>query len=157
MYIYNLFLEFQLFHLVFALVRWTFLMNKWHVPDSKRNSRSCKRCGKSYVWFLRGGHTWPSFTWFEVYWKDYLLTQISTCIGNRPGENILWFTYACIREQLDTWNILARARNEGRLFSRIEWPRDPEIVSPSRRSKPKFIPNTDFVVLCNNIIVYNCR
>lgn len=41
----------------------------------------------------------------------------------------------CIREQLDTWNILARARNEGRLFSRIEWPRDPEIVSPSRRSK----------------------
>lgn len=45
------------------------------------------------------------------------------------------FTYACIREQLDTWNILARARNEGRLFSRIEWPRDPEIVSLSRRSK----------------------
>ncbi|PON45648.1 Glycosyl transferase [Parasponia andersonii] len=31
-----------------------------------------------------------------------------------------------LREQLDTWNILARARNEGRLFSRIEWPKDPE-------------------------------
>jgi hypothetical protein len=24
---------------------------------------------------------------------------------------------------------VARARNEGRLFSRIEWPKDPEIVS----------------------------
>lgn len=33
-----------------------------------------------------------------------------------------------LREQLDTWNILLRARNEGRLFSRIEWPNDPEIV-----------------------------
>lgn len=32
------------------------------------------------------------------------------------------------REQFDTWNILAKARNEGRLFSRIQWPRDPEIV-----------------------------
>ncbi|CAK7336614.1 unnamed protein product [Dovyalis caffra] len=32
-----------------------------------------------------------------------------------------------LREQLDTWNILARARNERRLFSRIEWPKDPEI------------------------------
>ncbi|XP_071903645.1 callose synthase 10-like isoform X2 [Coffea arabica] len=30
-----------------------------------------------------------------------------------------------LREQLDTWNILARARNEGRLFSRIGWPEDP--------------------------------
>ncbi|KAG5516076.1 hypothetical protein RHGRI_036952 [Rhododendron griersonianum] len=31
-----------------------------------------------------------------------------------------------LRELLDTWNILLRARNEGRLFSRIEWPKDPE-------------------------------
>jgi hypothetical protein len=54
----------------------------------------------------------------------------------------------CNREQLDTWNILARARNEGRLFSRIAWPRDPEIVSPSGRRRRKFIPDTGFVVLC---------
>ncbi|KAK3005726.1 hypothetical protein RJ639_016711 [Escallonia herrerae] len=38
-----------------------------------------------------------------------------------------------LREQLDTWNILARARNEGRLFSRIEWPKDPEIVDQVKR------------------------
>ncbi|ESQ52310.1 hypothetical protein EUTSA_v10016126mg [Eutrema salsugineum] len=38
-----------------------------------------------------------------------------------------------LREQLDTWNILARARNEGRLFSRIEWPRDPEIIEQVKR------------------------
>nr|QKN22530.1 callose synthase 10 [Urtica dioica subsp. dioica] len=31
-----------------------------------------------------------------------------------------------LREQLDTWQILARARNEGRLFSRIAWPKDTE-------------------------------
>ncbi|XP_078444435.1 glucan synthase-like 8 [Wolffia australiana] len=31
-----------------------------------------------------------------------------------------------LREQFDSWNILARARNEGRLFSRINWPKDPE-------------------------------
>ncbi|KAK9995555.1 hypothetical protein SO802_020241 [Lithocarpus litseifolius] len=38
-----------------------------------------------------------------------------------------------LREQLDTWNILARARNEGRLFSRIIWPEDPEIKEQVRR------------------------
>ncbi|KAM3319238.1 callose synthase 10 [Capsicum chacoense] len=38
-----------------------------------------------------------------------------------------------LREQLDTWNILARARNEGRLFSRVEWPRDPEIKEQVKR------------------------
>ncbi|KAL4634267.1 hypothetical protein ACB092_04G187700 [Castanea dentata] len=38
-----------------------------------------------------------------------------------------------LREQLDTWNILARARNEGRLFSRIKWPVDPEIKEQVRR------------------------
>lgn len=41
------------------------------------------------------------------------------------------FPCMCCREQLDTWNIVARARNEGRLFSRIEWPKDPEIVRSS--------------------------
>ncbi|KAE8123986.1 hypothetical protein FH972_018899 [Carpinus fangiana] len=38
-----------------------------------------------------------------------------------------------LREQLDTWNILARARSEGRLFSRIAWPKDPEIVEQVKR------------------------
>lgn len=38
-----------------------------------------------------------------------------------------------LREQLDTWNILARARNDGRLFSRIEWPKDPEIREQVKR------------------------
>ncbi|OAY48210.2 callose synthase 10 [Manihot esculenta] len=38
-----------------------------------------------------------------------------------------------LREQLDTWNILARARNEGRLFSTIQWPRDPEIKEQVKR------------------------
>lgn len=38
-----------------------------------------------------------------------------------------------LREQLDTWNVLARARNERRLFSRIEWPKDPEIKEQVKR------------------------
>ncbi|XP_017251756.1 callose synthase 10 isoform X2 [Daucus carota subsp. sativus] len=38
-----------------------------------------------------------------------------------------------LREQLDTWNILQRARNEGRLFSRIEWPKDPAIKELVKR------------------------
>ncbi|MCH84095.1 callose synthase 10-like, partial [Trifolium medium] len=36
-------------------------------------------------------------------------------------------------ENLDTWNILARARDEGRLFSRIQWPNDPEIKELVKR------------------------
>uniref|UniRef100_A0AAU6MUF6 1,3-beta-glucan synthase n=1 Tax=Paeonia lactiflora TaxID=35924 RepID=A0AAU6MUF6_PAELC len=38
-----------------------------------------------------------------------------------------------LREQLDSWNVLVRARNEGRLFSRIEWPKDPEIKEQVKR------------------------
>ncbi|KAK9066428.1 hypothetical protein SSX86_013750 [Deinandra increscens subsp. villosa] len=38
-----------------------------------------------------------------------------------------------LSEQIDTWNILARARNEGRLFSRIGWPRDPDIKEQVKR------------------------
>ncbi|GMH21528.1 hypothetical protein Nepgr_023370 [Nepenthes gracilis] len=38
-----------------------------------------------------------------------------------------------LREQIDTWNILAKARNEGRLFSRIEWPQDPKIREQVKR------------------------
>ncbi|XP_042027925.1 callose synthase 10-like isoform X1 [Salvia splendens] len=38
-----------------------------------------------------------------------------------------------LREQLDTWHILLTARNEGRLFSRIEWPKDPDIKEQVKR------------------------
>ncbi|RZC85632.1 hypothetical protein C5167_026304 [Papaver somniferum] len=38
-----------------------------------------------------------------------------------------------LREQLDTWNILVKARNEGRLFSRIQWPNNPEIKEQLHR------------------------
>ncbi|GAB2269726.1 Callose synthase 10 [Dionaea muscipula] len=38
-----------------------------------------------------------------------------------------------LREQIDTWNILTKARNEGRLFSRLEWPKDPEIKEQVKR------------------------
>ena len=39
------------------------------------------------------------------------------------------FSFERYREQLDTWSLLAKARNEGRLFSRIKLPSDPETVS----------------------------
>nr|KAJ0213847.1 hypothetical protein LSAT_V11C400188290 [Lactuca sativa] len=38
-----------------------------------------------------------------------------------------------LSEQLDTWNILAKARNEGRLFANIGWPRDPDIKEQVKR------------------------
>ncbi|XP_071712426.1 callose synthase 10 [Rutidosis leptorrhynchoides] len=38
-----------------------------------------------------------------------------------------------LSEQIDTWNIVARARIEGRLFSNIRWPRDPDIKEQVKR------------------------
>ncbi|KAH9302685.1 hypothetical protein KI387_014268, partial [Taxus chinensis] len=38
-----------------------------------------------------------------------------------------------LREHYDTWGILTKARNEGRLFSRMQWPRDPEIKEQIKR------------------------
>jgi len=47
-------------------------------------------------------------------------------------ENIL---YLFCREQFDTWQLLLRARNEGRLFSKIFWPNDPEMVLFLKKTK----------------------
>ncbi|RLN43488.1 callose synthase 10 [Panicum miliaceum] len=38
-----------------------------------------------------------------------------------------------LREQFDTWQLLLRARNEGRLFSKIFWPSDPEMKEQVKR------------------------
>ncbi|KAJ3672614.1 hypothetical protein LUZ60_007335 [Juncus effusus] len=43
------------------------------------------------------------------------------------------FLTTSLREQFDTWHTLAKARNEGRLFQRIFWPRDPEIKELVKR------------------------
>ncbi|TVU09023.1 hypothetical protein EJB05_42462 [Eragrostis curvula] len=38
-----------------------------------------------------------------------------------------------LREQFDTWQLLLRARHEGRLFSKIFWPKDPEMKEQVKR------------------------
>jgi len=38
-----------------------------------------------------------------------------------------------LREQFDTWQLLQRARNEGRLFSKIFWPKDLEMKEQVKR------------------------
>ncbi|XP_009608251.1 callose synthase 9 [Nicotiana tomentosiformis] len=38
-----------------------------------------------------------------------------------------------MREHIETWNILSKARNEGRLFSKLKWPRDPELKELIKR------------------------
>lgn len=47
--------------------------------------------------------------------------------------------FCCLlREEFDTWHTLAKARNEGRLFQRINWPRDPQIVSYQSHNRELF-------------------
>ncbi|URD86786.1 callose synthase [Musa troglodytarum] len=43
------------------------------------------------------------------------------------------FLTSNLSEQLDSWQLLARARNEGRLFSKISWPRDRETREQVKR------------------------
>ncbi|CAD5193134.1 callose synthase 10-like [Musa acuminata AAA Group] len=43
------------------------------------------------------------------------------------------FLTSNLSEQLDSWQLLARARNEGRLFSKISWPRDKETREQVKR------------------------
>lgn len=84
----------------------------------------------------------------------YITRFISSHKSQQPSQTkYLIISLLCIREQLDTWNILARARNEGRLFSRIEWPRDPEIVSSYIRNKKEIYSKYWFcrltqIILC---------
>ncbi|KAL3347221.1 hypothetical protein AABB24_021083 [Solanum stoloniferum] len=37
------------------------------------------------------------------------------------------------RDHIDTWNTLSKARNEGRLFSKLKWPRDAELKELIKR------------------------
>lgn len=50
------------------------------------------------------------------------------------------------REQFDTIQILVKAQQEGRLFARINWPRDPEIVC-------NFIKNYILLYMCVSVCV----
>lgn len=34
----------------------------------------------------------------------------------------------CSRENYETWNLLSKARTEGRLFAKLKWPKDRELV-----------------------------
>ncbi|KAG5628526.1 hypothetical protein H5410_000243 [Solanum commersonii] len=38
-----------------------------------------------------------------------------------------------MRDHIDTWNSLSKARNEGRLFSKLKWPRDAELKELIKR------------------------
>ncbi|KAK4764816.1 hypothetical protein SAY86_025906 [Trapa natans] len=38
-----------------------------------------------------------------------------------------------MRENYETWNLLSKARNEGRLFSNLKWPKDPELKLQVKR------------------------
>ncbi|KAK4771868.1 hypothetical protein SAY86_013643 [Trapa natans] len=38
-----------------------------------------------------------------------------------------------MRENYDTWNLLSKARNDGRLFSNLKWPKDPELILQVKR------------------------
>jgi callose synthase len=71
-----------------------------------------------------------------------LLTRKETPVLARGAAKAVYDIYDVVthdlvssdlREQIDTWNILARARNEGRLFSRVEWPKNPEIIEQVKR------------------------
>ena len=37
-----------------------------------------------------------------------------------------------IRDNYETWNILSKARTEGRLFAKLKWPKDAELVCSGR-------------------------
>ncbi|XP_015056412.1 callose synthase 9 [Solanum pennellii] len=38
-----------------------------------------------------------------------------------------------MRDHIETWNTLSKARNEGRLFSKLKWPRDAELMELIKR------------------------
>lgn len=47
------------------------------------------------------------------------------------GPLFLGNMYIChvfSRENYETWNLLSKARTEGRLFSKLKWPKDAELV-----------------------------
>jgi hypothetical protein len=91
--------------------------------DTQRDCWSCSWCYKSSPWALRGYHTWISCTKSEVWTENHFF------IWQWYSIYFCWkHSLSFCREQFDTWQLLLRARNEGRLFSKIFWPNDPEMV-----------------------------
>nr|GEW97383.1 callose synthase 9 [Tanacetum cinerariifolium] len=56
-----------------------------------------------------------------------------------------------MRENYATWNILIKARNEGRLFSKLTWPKDPELRSQIRRLHSLFTIKDSAVYVPRNL------
>ncbi|GJT42861.1 callose synthase 9 [Tanacetum coccineum] len=56
-----------------------------------------------------------------------------------------------MRENYATWNILIKARKEGRLFSKLTWPKDPELRSQIRRLHSLFTIKDSAVYVPRNL------
>ncbi|XP_071742690.1 callose synthase 9 [Rutidosis leptorrhynchoides] len=56
-----------------------------------------------------------------------------------------------MRENYATWSILIKARKEGRLFSKLKWPRDPELRSQIRRLHSLFTIKDSAVYVPRNL------
>ncbi|GJN34265.1 hypothetical protein PR202_gb22914 [Eleusine coracana subsp. coracana] len=72
--------------------------------------------------------------WYRISKDEYMAYAVKECYQSTErilhslvdAEGQRW-------EQFDTWQLLLRARNEGRLFSKIIWPKDPEMKEQVKR------------------------
>jgi len=80
-----------------------------------------------------------------------------------------WFSHSSVhirtlhmcltfRENYETWNMLLKARTEGRLFSKLKWPRDTELVHILYWSLSNFSSQEVCAyILANYSIIHVCR
>ncbi|CAH8356407.1 unnamed protein product [Eruca vesicaria subsp. sativa] len=89
---------------------------------------------------------------FQLKKLSLVITKVTALLGvlkeNETPENAAGATKALqdlydvmrldiigfsLRASYDTWNLLTRARNEGRLFTKLKWPKDPEMKAIVKR------------------------
>lgn len=106
-------------------VRWSFIyfvFFSW--TERKWNTGACNRSYQSTSRSLQCYSRWNISCWYEVHTNSMIWQQsYIKLFFSLLQKYVPW-----CRDQYDTWNLLARARNEGRLFTKLRWPKDPEMV-----------------------------
>lgn len=64
----------------------------------------------------------------SVNMRSVKLITLCFCVVNISFDFQLNAFLGFFRDTYDTWNLLSKARTEGRLFSKLKWPKDAELV-----------------------------
>lgn len=92
----------------------------------KRLKRQC--CKREQFKLFKISMMLSDTTSFLLIWGLISLSLFFSLVFGPLFLGNMYICHVFSRENYDTWNLLSKARTEGRLFSKLKWPKDAELV-----------------------------